>query len=111
MKRKEGKIIFGILTENKSVIRIHKMAVRRSVSTPGRPGLNEKNYQKKKKKKKIGEKNRKGDKRYSKIIITNNKKKNKKRERRKKQKKKTNNGRRKFTQGGPLKFLPPGRVL
>lgn len=52
MKRKEGKIIFGILTENKSVIRIHKMAVRRSVSTPGRPGLNEKNYQKKKKKEK-----------------------------------------------------------
>lgn len=51
MKRKEGKIVFGIITENKSMIRIHKMAVRRSVSTPGRPGLNEKNYQKKKKEK------------------------------------------------------------
>lgn len=88
MKRKEGKIIFGILTENKSVIRIHKMAVRRSVSTPGRPGLNEKNYQKKKKKKKTGEKNRKGDKRYSKIIITNNKKKKTKKGKEERNKKK-----------------------
>lgn len=88
MKRKEGKIVFGILTENKNMIRIHKMAVRRSVSTPGRPGLNEKNYQKKKKKKKTGKKNRKGDKRYSKIIITNNKKKNEKKGKKKETKKK-----------------------
>lgn len=60
MKRKEGKIVFGILTENKSMIRIHKMAVRRSVSTPGRPGLNEKNYQKKKKRKRQEKKIEKG---------------------------------------------------
>lgn len=60
MKRKEGKIVFGILTENKNMIRIHKMAVRRSVSTPGRPGLNEKNYQKKKKRKRQEKKIEKG---------------------------------------------------
>lgn len=109
MKRKEGKIIFGILTENKSVIWIHKMAVRRSVSTPGRPGLNEKNYQKKKKKKKIGEKNRKGDKRYSKIIITNNKKKRKK-GKKKETKKKIDKQRAKKVHSGRTLKIPTSRA-